>query len=134
LKAHGIGDGQHALHVGRRGQSVFPVLPALGWGGFPVPGQIEGNDAKMPGERRIVHERAELPPVRSRRVQANERNAGAGFLHVEPMLLAVELKAQVAPDGALEVGTWASSHCPSGLARGKANSSLKYLRLAMKGY
>src|SRR5262245_22917879 len=64
----------------------------------------------MPPERGIVHQRPELPPVGARRVQANERNAGAGFLHVEPMLLAVELKAQVAPDGGLEVGNWAPGH------------------------
>jgi hypothetical protein len=98
-----------------------------------VPRQIEGNDAKMLGDRRIVHQCPELPPVGPRRMQAEERDAGAGLLDIEPMRPALELKAEIAADGGLEAGDRRGCHAASGLARGKASSSLKYLRLAIKG-
>ncbi len=92
-----------------------------------MPGQVEGNDAKLGREGRVVQQAAKLPAVGTRRVQAQERNAASRLLDVEAMAFAIDLKGQVAADGGFELR---GSHCCYRLscapaARGKANSSLK---------
>ena len=54
----------------RRGELVFLVVPAGRRRGFAVPGHVEGDDAMLRGDPRIVHQRAVLPAVGAGGVQA----------------------------------------------------------------
>src|SRR4029453_10802890 len=127
LEPQGVDDRPHRVEVGARGKTVFALLPTRWRRGLAVPGQIEGDDAKLGREGLVVHQAAKLPAVGTRRVQAQERNAASRLLEVEAMEFATDLKGEVAAEGGFEL--W-GSHCCYRLsgapaARGKANSSLK---------
>ena len=63
-----------------------------------MPRQVEGDHAIAAGDLAIVQERAVLPSVGAGGVQADQRNALARLLEIEPVRLAVEVQAQVAAD------------------------------------
>src|SRR5882724_7950081 len=74
---------------------------------------------------------APLPSVRARGMQAHQRYAGAAFLEIDPVHLAVDLDMDVAADHRLD----GAVHCgtPERCGRGSASTSLKYCRCAMNG-
>ncbi len=80
-----VGDLQDHLHIVARGEPVLLVLIAIGRRGFAVPRHVEHDDAVVVGDARIVEQPAILPAVGARGVQAEQRNALAGFLDVEPV-------------------------------------------------
>jgi hypothetical protein len=54
----------------RRGELIFLVVPAGRRRRFAVPGHVESNHAMAVRDPRVVHQRAILPPVAARGVQA----------------------------------------------------------------
>ena len=91
-----------------------------------MPGKIEGNHAEALECFAVIEERAVLPAVGARRVQAQKGNALPRLLDIEPMRLAADGKTQVAADDRLEVGFAVGTHrAPSDLALGNASRSLK---------
>ena len=91
-----------------------------------MPGQVEGNDAKALENFAVVEERPVLAAVGAGGVQAQQRDALARFLDIEPMRLAADGEAQVAADDRLELGFAVAAHrATPDLARGSASRSLK---------
>ena len=88
--------------VGRGGEPVFLVVPAIGRRRLAVPGQVEGDDAERIGDRRIRHHVPELAAVGPRRMQANERDALSRLLEVEAMRPALQRHMEIAPDDRIE--------------------------------
>ena len=96
-----IGDlGDHADVVARR-ELVLLIVPAVGRRRFAVPGHIEGDDAEVVGDARVVQYAAVLPGVGAGGVQAKEWNAGAGLLDVEAVSAVEQLQVEVAADDRL---------------------------------
>ena len=85
-----------------------------------MPGHVEGDDAKILGDARIVHDAAILPAVGAGGVQAEQGNALAGLLDIEPMRTAEHLEMHVAAGDGLE----ARLH-EAALLRSEASTSLK---------
>ena len=88
--------------VGRGGEPVFLVVPAIGRRRLAVPGQVEGDDAERIGDRRIGHHVPELAAVGARRMQANQRDALSRLLEVEAMRPALQRHMEIAPDDRIE--------------------------------
>ena len=99
-----IDHGHDGVDVGARCQLVLGLVPARRRRGLAVPGQVEGDDAELGKRLGVVEEAAVLPAVGARRVQAQQRDAGAGLLDIEPVRLALDVEAQIAADGGLERG------------------------------
>ena len=128
VEAKRIDDGHDGVDVGARGELVLGLLPARRRRGFAVPGQVEGDDAELGENLGVIEKAAVLPAVGAGRVQADERDAGTGFLDVEPVRLALDVEAQIAADGRLELRSGAGAHRARSSAaaeRGRASSSLK---------
>jgi hypothetical protein len=86
-----------------------------------MPGHIEGDDAMAADDARVIHQRAILPPVAARGVQAQKRGALAGLFDIDAMGSAEQIKMHVAADDRFELH--AHSEPPSG--RSLASASLK---------
>ena len=123
---------EYHVDVVLRGESILEGLPARGRGRFAVPGHVEGNDAILFGNARVVHHGAVLAAVGSRRVQAQQRNAFAGFLHVEPLGAAEKVESQVATDHGFESHLARGAH-DAAPSRSRSSRSLKYRRCVMNG-
>ena len=91
---------------------------------LPCQGRSKAMTRKLGQRLGVVEEAAVLPAVGAGRVQAQQRDAGAGLLDIEPVRLALDVEAQIAADGGLERGL-AHRLRPSAAARGSASSSLK---------
>ena len=91
------------LGIGGGGEAIFLFLPALGRRRFAVPGHIEGEHAIVSGNLLIQHQVAELPPVGAGRVQAEEGNALARLLEIDPVRTAVERERHVTAHDGLEL-------------------------------
>ena len=87
-----IDDGHDGVDVGARRQLVLGLVPARRRRGLAVPGQVEGDDAKLCQRLGVVEKAAVLPAVGTGRVQAEERDAGAGLLDIEPVRLALDVE------------------------------------------
>ena len=94
-----------------------------------MPGQIERDDPVVARDRFVAHEMAELARVGARRVQAQQRDARAGLLEIDPALLAQDGHADIAPDDRFQGGR--CHHAPA--VRGSVSTSLKYCRWARNG-
>src|SRR5262249_62176855 len=90
---------------------------------FAVPGQVEGKNAEMAGDRRIVHHVAELPPVRAGGVQADQRNPPPGLLEIQAMRPALDRDMRVTADDGLDRRS--HQRTTSARRRGAASISLK---------
>src|SRR5262245_61710365 len=119
------------LGIGGGGEAIFLPLPALGRQRFAVPGHVEGEHAIVPVNVLIQHQVAELPPVGAGRVQAEEGDALARLLEIDPVRTAVELERQVAANDGLELRGHAQRSTSA--RRGSASRSLTYCRLAISG-
>src|SRR5690606_24289948 len=73
------------------------------------------------------HQVAVLSVVGAGGVQADQRNAAAGLLEIDPAGLAGDLHARIAPDDGFEFDAHARPSRPA------ASKSLTYCRLAIKG-
>ena len=80
-----VGDFQDHPDVVARGELVFLVLEALRRRRFAVPRHVEHDDAIVFGDALVVEQAAILPAVGARGVQAEQRNALAGLLDIEPV-------------------------------------------------
>ena len=89
-----VGDFDDHAHIVARGELVFRVLPAGRRRRLAVPGHVEGDDAEVRRDARIVHQAAILPRVGAGGVQAEKRNALAGLLDIEPVRLAEQIEMQ----------------------------------------
>jgi hypothetical protein len=68
-----------------------------------VEGQVEGDRAEPAGDGGIIEEMAELAAVVAGRVQAEQRNPGAGLLHENPVRFAGNVDAGIAAGDRFEV-------------------------------
>ena len=66
--------------------------------GFAVERQIPGEDAKVPGDFRILQQMAPLEAVRAGRVLADERDPGSVRFVVDAVFDAIDRQVDVAPD------------------------------------
>ena len=98
-----IGDFQDHLDVAARGELVFLVLIALRRRRLAVPRHVEHDDAIVVGDALVVEQAAILPAVRAGGVQAEQRNALAGLLDVEPVRAAEQREIEIAADDGLEM-------------------------------
>ena len=108
-----VGDLQDHLDVAARGELVLLVLIALGRRRLAVPRHVEHDDAVVVGDALVVEQAAILPAVGAGGVQAEQRNALAGLLDVEPVRAAEQIEVQIAAGDRLE----ARAHCAGLLAR-----------------
>jgi hypothetical protein len=69
-----------------------------------VIGEIGNDDLESPRDLFVVQQVAPQPPVRCRRVLADERDAGSVLLEIHPILDAVNLKINVSADRRVEFG------------------------------
>src|SRR5215468_6358658 len=97
---------------------------------FAVPGHIEGEHAKMACDVLVQHQVAELTAVGAGGVQADERDAFARFLEIEPVRTPVQIELHVPADNRLEN----HDRCSDESRRGNASTSLRYCRLAISGW
>ena len=67
-----------------------------------MPGHVEGDDAKILGDARVVHQPAILPRIGAGGVQAEQGNALARLLDIEPVRLVEQVEMQVAAGNRLE--------------------------------
>ena len=86
-----------------------------------MPGHVEGDDAEVRRDARIVHQPAILPRVGAGGVQADQRNALAGLLDIEPVRLAEQVEMQIAAGDRLE----ARAHRAASFGAAAAITSLK---------
>src|SRR6185312_3079937 len=63
---------------------------------------IESDESEAPRDLRIVQQRAVLPPIRARRVQADERYALPRLLEIDPMRPPIQIEPQIPPDHRLD--------------------------------
>ena len=112
---------QNHRRVLRRGELVLLLVPARRRRRFAVPGHVEGNDAMLRRDARIVHQAAILPPVASRRMQAQQRRALARFLDIDAVRPAEQIEMHVAAGDRLEP----RAHAATPGARSLASASLK---------
>src|SRR5882672_6543752 len=124
-------EGTDRLRVARRGELIFRTVPVRRRIGFAVPGHVEGDDAEILRERFIGEQMPPLPSVRARGVQAHQRNAGAIFLEVDAVHLAIDIDMDVTADQRLDIAVHDAT--TTKFCRGSASTSLKYCRLAMNG-
>src|SRR3546814_160301 len=133
---HGTVECQGAGHVADepdiavRRQPVLLALPAFGRRRLAVPGHVEGDHAEVPGHVRIIEHAAELAAVGAGRVQAEQRDAAAGFLDIQPVRPPADVTAEVAADDRLVARR---GHGASPLPRGSSSSALNHSRLAKNG-
>ena len=67
-----------------------------------MPGHVMGDDAEARGDLGVVEERAPLPPVGTRCVQAQQRDARARLLEVDAMRASFDVEMDVAADDGLD--------------------------------
>ena len=115
-----IGDLDDHAHIIARSELVFAVLPAGRRRRLAVPGHVEGDDAVVRGDARIVHQAAILPRVGAGGVQAEQGDALARLLDIEPLRLSEQLAVQITTDD----GFVTRAHRAASL-RGLAMTSLK---------
>src|SRR5262249_2249936 len=87
-----------------------------------------GDDAVARGDMRIVHQRAILPAVAARGVQAEQRRTLPRLLDIEPVRPAEQVEMHVAAGDGFETRAHAATPFP----RSFASASWKYRRCAMK--
>ena len=117
------------------GEGVLLILPADRRWRLAAPWQVEGEHAETVGDRRVGHQMAKLTGVAAGGVQADQRDAAAGFLEIQAHRPALPGGPQIAPDDRFELR--AHRPLPSFgnrvASRGKAIISLKYLKFDMNG-
>src|SRR5262249_923635 len=97
-----------------------------------VPGHVECEKAKMPGDLLVGHQMAKLAAIGAGGVQANERDPPPSFLEVNAVRAAAELQREVAADDRLQGrGHQRASPCRR---RGSASRSFRNCRLAISGW
>src|SRR5208282_2339564 len=131
LELERAAEGTHDLGIARRGEAVLRALPPVWRMRLAVPRHVEGQHAIVPGDLRVAHEVPPLPPVGTRRMQADERYAGAAFLEIDAVRAPADLHARITAENGLDLGAHLFS--PSKRWRGSANRSLKYWRFAISG-
>jgi hypothetical protein len=90
------------LGVACRREEVLFLLPSLGRIGLAVPGHIEGQHAKVPGDLRVVQEMTPLPRVRAGCVQTNQGDALSRLLEIDAIRPAIDLGPNVTTDNRFE--------------------------------
>ena len=73
-----------------------------------MPRHVEGDDAVVGRDTRIVEEAAELAPVGARGVQAQQRNARPRLLEIEAMRAAEQVEIEVAAGDRLDARPFAA--------------------------
>src|SRR5262249_52187152 len=90
-----VGDLDDHSHIVARGELVISILPSGRRGGLAMPRHVESDDAEIFRPARIVEHAAILARVGTCSMQAQQRNALPGFLHIEAVGVSQGLNVQI---------------------------------------